>query len=227
MARKSPAFVMAVLLVSWGGTLAGFPAEEASGGEKIKLPPPQETSDVSIEEALWQRRSVRAFSAQTPTWEQVAQLLWAGQGINRPGANRRTAPSAGALYPMVLYVVLPDGVYRYLPEEHAVIKTKTGDTRKMLSEAGLGQSALYESPCIFVLCAVFEKTASKYKDQAPRYIYEEAGHIAQNLLLQVISLGMGGVPIGAVIGPEAQKALDIPEGQEVVYVVATGFEKKP
>lgn len=227
MTGKSPFQLMNVLWVCFCLSFQAFSAEEIAVGETIKLPPPREKSNVSIEEALWKRQSIRSFASQVPTWEQVAQLLWAAQGVNRPDLNKRTAPSAGGVYPMVLYVVLPQGIYRYVPEDHTAVPMKAGDTKKYLSEAGLEQSTLYASPCVFVFCAEVEKTRAKFKDYASRYIFEEAGHAAQNILLQSISLGMGGVPIGAIVGSEAQKALGIPLEQEVVYLIATGFEKKP
>ncbi|MFH1738431.1 MAG: SagB/ThcOx family dehydrogenase [bacterium] len=200
-------------------------ASDATTEEKTTLPKPKLTSEVSLEEALWKRQSVRSFSEKVPDWEQVGQLLWAAQGINRPGTRFRTCPSAGALYPLEIYAVLPDGVYHYLPNDHAVMKTQSGDMRKALSDAGLRQEAIQKATCVFVICAVFERTSQKYGDRATRYVYLEAGHAAQNLLLQTVSLGMAGVPIGAMVDQEAQKVLGVPEEEQVVYILATGFPK--
>ena len=198
-------------------------ASDTATEEKIMLPKPKMTSEVSLEETLGKRQSVRSFAEKAPKWEQVGQLLWAAQGINRPGTRFRTAPSAGALYPLEIYAVLPDGVYHYLPKDHAVIKTHSGDMRKALSDAGLRQEAIQEAACVFVICAVFERTSQKYGDRATRYVYLEAGHAAQNLLLQTVSLGMAGVPIGAMVDQEAQQVLGVPKSEKVIYILATGF----
>jgi SagB-type dehydrogenase family enzyme len=210
---------MALLITCVGGVA------ETPSGEKTPLPKPKPKGKVSLEEALWKRQSVRSFTDRVPTWEQVGQLLWAAQGINRPGTKFRTAPSAGALYPLELYVLLPSGIYRYLPEEHAVVKTGSQDMRNALSEAGLRQGFIQEATCVFVICAVFERTAAKYGNEATRYVLLEGGHAAQNLLLQAVAMGMAGVPIGAMISEEAQKVLRVPQEQRPIYILATGFPK--
>ncbi len=191
--------------------------------EKIKLPEPRADGTMSLEKALWARKSVRSFSTKAAEWEQVGQLLWAAQGINRPGTKFRTAPSAGATYPLEIYAVLPTGIYHYLPMEHAVEQVVSGDTRAALSAAGLRQGSIQQAACVVLICAAFGRTSEKYADQATRYVYLEAGHVAQNILLQAVALGMGGVPIGAVVNEEGQKALGVPPEQKVVYIVPTGF----
>ncbi|HPA46447.1 MAG TPA: SagB/ThcOx family dehydrogenase [bacterium] len=198
-------------------------ASEKTEVEKIKLPEPRADGAMSLEKALWERRSIRSFSSKPAEWEQVGQLLWAAQGINRPGTKFRTAPSAGATYPLEIYAVLPSGIYRYLPEEHAVERIVAGDTRAALSAAGLRQGSIQQAACVVVICAVFERTSEKYSDRGTRFVYLEAGHVAQNVLLQAVALGMGGVPIGAMVDEEAQKVLGVPPEQKVVYIVATGF----
>ena len=204
---------------------AGY--SENAAGEKIQLTKPLTKSAISLEEAFWKRHSVRAFTDKVPSWEQVGQLLWAAQGINRPESKQRTVPSAGATYPLELYVILPTGMYRYLPDEHAVVKTFSGDTKKLLREAGFGEKPFFASPCVFFFCARFERVSGKFgPEETPRYVYLEAGHAAQNLLLQLIPLEMVGVPIGAVVKPEAQKTLGIPPDQKTVYILAVGFPKE-
>lgn len=207
------------LLISCAGAVGDTPS-----GEKIVLPKPKTKSNVSLEEALWKRQSVRSFTDRVPTWEQVGQLLWAAQGINRPDNQHRTAPSAHTLYPLKLYVVLPSGIYHYLPGEHAVVKIRSSNKRESLLDAGLPEKPLHEATCVFVMSAVFEKMVEKCgEEEATRYIYLEGGHAAQNLLLQAVAMGMGGVPIGAPIKREAQKALGIPKEQKPIYILATGF----
>lgn len=153
MNRNYPSVLFTFSLGLMCLTFSAFSGEEATVGAKIKLPPPQEKSAFSLEESLWKRHSVRAFTSQTPSWEQVGQLLWSGQGINRPGTNKRTAPSAGAVFPMTLYVILSDGFYKYLPEEHAVVTVVSGDQKKLLNDSGIGQNTVYSAPCVFMICA--------------------------------------------------------------------------
>jgi len=148
--------------------------------EIIKLPEPAYTSEVSIEKALLNRRSVRDYTDEPLSLEEVSQLLWAAQGITDP-RGFRTAPSAGALYPLEVYLVagkvngLPAGIYKYQPQGHAVVKIVDGDKRAEISGAALGQASLKNGAAIMVLCAVYERTAKKYGERAERYAHIEVG----------------------------------------------------
>ena len=152
----------------------------------IELPEPQYDSDVSIEQSLLQRRSIRSYTGEPLTLQEVAQLLWAAQGVTDP-TGFRTAPSAGALYPLELYVVAGDvqdlspGVYRYDPDEHQLLRTMEGDKRVELADAALGQHFVGEGAIVIVFTAVYERTTGKYGDRGIRYVHMEVGHAAQNL----------------------------------------------
>ena len=130
-------------------------------GDRIRLPEPSYTGNLSVEEALSQRRSIRAYSGENLTINDVSQLLWAAQGITSAGGGR-TAPSAGALYPLELYLVVGDvegidkGVYKYIPEEHELEKVKDGDTRTELADAALGQACVRDAAIDIVFTAVYE-----------------------------------------------------------------------
>ena len=115
-----------------------------------------------MEEALSKRRSVRSFKTEALTREQLAQLLWAAQGVTEPARGYRAAPSAGALYPLELYAVTPGGVFKYLPARHAVRKVREGDQRRALSAAALRQSSVAGAPASFVITGVYARTARKY-----------------------------------------------------------------
>ncbi len=166
------------------------------------LPNPKRASDLSVEEALSKRRSVRQFTKKQLSISDISQLLWAAQGITS-SEGFRTAPSAGALYPLELYLVvgnvadLTAGVYLYRPRTHELVRTSKGDKRAELCRAALGQSVIEKASAIIVFAAIAERTTGKYRERGIRYIHIEVGHAAQNVALQAVSLAIGTVPIGA------------------------------
>ncbi len=188
----------------------------------VKLPPPYESSQISLEEALHQRRSIRAFNSAPLTLEEIGQLLWAAQGITEKKEGLRTAPSAGALYPLEMYVAMEWGVYHYLPHQHELTRTRENDLRREIWRAALRQKSVREAPVVFVIAAVSERTTWKYGERGWRYIYMEAGHVAQNLLLQATALGLGAVPIGAFHDEQVERFLKLPANQRVLYLLPVG-----
>ncbi|MCJ7621153.1 MAG: SagB/ThcOx family dehydrogenase [Anaerolineae bacterium] len=188
---------------------------------EMALPPPSLVGEKSLEEVIASRRSMREFADQALSWSDISQLLWSAQGITDPG-GLRTAPSAGALYPLEIYVALPDGAYHYLPCGHAVESVSAGDLREDLWQAGLRQDALRQAPAIFVIAAVYERTEAKYGERAERYVHLEAGHAAQNMLLQAVALELGAVPIGAFSDDLAQAALGLPADHRPLYLIPVG-----
>lgn len=199
------------------------PSPTLADPERIDLPAPRLQGDVSLEQALARRRSVREFTGQDLTLEQISQLLWSAQGITDEEWGFRTAPSAGALYPLELYVVRDVELYHYQPAEHALARTEAQDARQAVWKAGLEQGALRDAPVVFLICAVYQRTAQKYGQRATQYVHIEAGHAAQNLLLQAVALGLGGVPIGALYEDQLQAALALPADHEPLYVLAVGY----
>lgn len=193
----------------------------------IELPPPESDGPLSLERTISQRRSVRSFAPTALTVSQIAQLLWAAQGITDRG-RFRTAPSAGALYPLELYLVagkvdgLEPGVYHYLPHDHSLERTASGDMRPELSAAALGQRALISAPAVLVMCAVYERVTGKYGRRGDRYVHMEAGHAAQNFALQAVALGLAGVPIGAFSDQQIQNVLGLPNESEPLYLLPFG-----
>jgi len=207
--------------------MATVPTTPSTGGATIRLPEPRYDSEVSLEQSLLQRRSVRSYSGQPLTLEEVSQLLWAAQGITDP-EGFRTAPSAGALYPLEVYLVvgdvqnLPPGVYHYVPDGHQLFKTMDGDRRAGLASAALEQACVKEGSVDFVFTAVYERTTGKYGDRGIRYVHIEVGHAAQNLCLQAIAMGLGAVTIGAFYDEQVAKILDLPEDEQPLYIIPTG-----
>ncbi len=188
----------------------------------IPLPSPALASAKSLEEVLAQRRSVRAFEDQPLTTAQLGQLLWAAQGITHD-RGYRTAPSAGALYPLELYVATPEGVFHYDPGQHQLLSTSPDDARANLYQVALRQEPVRQAPAVFIVAAVFQRTAEKYgQERSPRYVHLEAGHAAQNLLLQAVALGLGAVPIGAFHDEDVQRVLGLPTDHEPLYLIPVG-----
>lgn len=192
--------------------------------EIFDLPEPRKDSEVSLEETLAHRRSVRQYTDQSLTMEEISQLLWAAQGVTRDW-GARTAPSAGALYPLEVYVATPEGLYHYLPDGHRAEVLSQEDLRRTLARAGLDQSAIHDAPAVFVIAAVYARTSGKYGERAERYVKLEAGHVGQNILLQAVALDLGGVPIGAFHDDQVQRALGLPANYEPLYLIPVGHEE--
>jgi SagB-type dehydrogenase family enzyme len=196
-------------------------AIEDRGEGEIALPSPQLDGETSLEAAIASRRSVREFTDEPLSLDEISQLLWAAQGITDP-RGLRAAPSAGALYPLELYVAAPEGAYRYLLREHALQVVWEEDRRSHLWDAGLRQGALQQAAAIFVVTAVYQRTEAKYGDRAERYVKLEAGHAAQNILLQAVALELGAVPIGAFYDDQVQAALELPADHRPLYLIPVG-----
>jgi len=202
-------------------TMANQPAIVRGAGEIIALPAPRREGSLSLEEALSARRSARSYGSDPLTLSDIGQLFWAAQGVtHRQGY--RTAPSAGALYPLEVYAATDNGLYHYLPDGHKAELQVVPGWRAALCDAALGQQAVCAAPAVFIVAAVYERTAAKYGERAERYVRLEAGHAAQNLLLQAVALELGAVPIGAFYDDQVQAALSLPVGQEPLYLIPVG-----
>ncbi len=195
--------------------------------ERVQLVPPRHQSDTSVEEALLNRRSVRDYTGEALTLAEVSQLLWAAQGTtDRKGF--RTAPSAGALYPLEVYLVVGDvtglspGVYRYVSDEHEILRVAPGDRRDELARAAVDQEWVEEAAVDLVFTAVPERTTTKYGDRGIRYVHMEAGHAAQNVYLQAGTLGLGVTVIGAFDDDDVHEIVAAPAEEEPLLVISVG-----
>jgi SagB-type dehydrogenase family enzyme len=197
-------------------------AQPSDAPSTVNLPAPSVQGRMSLEETLAQRRSVRQFVDRPLTPAELGQLLWAAQGVTHP-AGLRTAPSAGARYPLETYVVLPEGVYHYQPQEHRLDLHLAGDQRAALHAVTLRQDAVLQAPAVIVIAAVYGRTAERYGvERTPRYVHMEVGHAAQNVLLQAVALGLGAVPVGAFHDRDVQQTLALPADQEPLYLIPVG-----
>ena len=183
--------------------------------EFISLPEPVTSGEKSLEALLQQRRSVREYREAALDLSTIGQLLWAAQGITDP-QGYRTAPSAGALYPLELYVVagnvddLSPGVYHYHPDKHRLEQTEAGDLRHILARAALAQPWVKAAAAVVVITAVYDRTTRKYGERGIRYVHMEVGHAAQNLFLQAEALGLAAVVVGAFEDDAVATALKLP-----------------
>lgn len=176
---------------------------------------------MSLDEALARRRSVREYGTESLDDDAIAKLLWAAQGVTGR-AGHRTAPSAGATYPLEVYAVEPGGVFRYEGAHGRVTRVAAGDVRPALASAAGGQGAVATAPLVVAFAAVQARTASKYGERAERYVSLEAGHAAQNVLLVATALGLGAVPVGAFDDDEVARVLPLRRDERPIYMVAVG-----
>lgn len=193
----------------------------------MDLPAPRKDSAYSLERSLSERRSVREFSEAALTLVEVSQLLWAAQGVTGTG-GLRTAPSAGALYPLAVYLVVGNvrdmaaGVYKYEPLKHQLAQIATQDEREHLASAASDQEWVAGGAVVLVLTGVERRTTGKYGERGVRYVHMEAGHAAQNVLLQAVALGLGGAVVGAFDDERVRKVLSLPKGEQPLYLVPLG-----
>ncbi len=194
----------------------------------IQLPEPNYESQTSVEAALSKRRSVREYRIRSVSLKEVSQLLWAAQGITDKVNGFRTAPSAGALYPLEVYLTahrvndVDDGVYKYDPQNHQLITKKEGSFQTQLSNAALGQSAIRDAAVNIVIAAVHERTTQKYGKRGIRYVHMETGHAAQNVFLQAVSLNLGMVVVGAFNDEKVKQLLSLEEREAPLYILPVG-----
>jgi SagB-type dehydrogenase family enzyme len=218
-------FKMIFLIFSFSSVINFYGQENM-----IKLPQPRKDSFFSVERAIYSRRSVREYQDKDLKFEDVSQLLWAAQGItSRHGL--RSAPSAGALYPIEIYLVagnvekLQPGVYKYIPPNHSLKKVIDKDIRKELCNSALGQSCVIEAPATIVISVVFERTTKRYGQRGIRYTYFEAGCVAENIHLQAENLGIGTVVVGAFYDEKVKQALAMDTNETPVALMPIGYKK--
>ncbi|MBN1510058.1 MAG: SagB/ThcOx family dehydrogenase [Sedimentisphaerales bacterium] len=200
-------------------------------GVKVVLPSPEVEGRRTVDDVLNERRSVRRFRPESISLDRLSYLIWASTGIQRTerGYEFRTAPSAGALYPIETYIVahrvrdLEAGVYHYGIRNHELERIRSGDMRVAAVAAALGQEMCGEAAAVFAWTAIFARSQWKYGERAYRYVYLDAGHIAENLALAAVSLGLGSCQVGALLDDEVNRLLEVDGADEsVVYMSAVG-----
>lgn len=201
---------------------------------KIQLPKPNLSGKMSLEEAILKRRSKREFLDKALNLEQISQILWSAQGITDSQKDLRSAPSAGALYPLEVYLSvgqnsvegLEPGIYHYLPSQEQIEKILLGDFRSSLASNCLNQSFIGTAPVSLIIAADFSRTTEKYGERGRQYVFLEAGHAAQNVYLQTTALGLTTVTVGAFDEQSLSKTINLPQGQTPLYVMPIGYPKE-
>lgn len=209
---------------SSGGNSTSSPQGMPEGA--VTLPEPRLEGGIPVEEALRERRSVRVYAEIPLAPADVGQILWAAQGITND-RGYRTAPSAGTLYPLEVYLVAGDvmdlkpGVYHYRPAGHLLVPTTGGDRRAAL-QAVVNQTPVGEAPATVVIAAVPNRTTSEYGERGMRYVSMEAGHAAENVYLQAEAINLGTVTIGAFDDGEVRDVLGLPENTTPFCLMPVG-----
>jgi len=207
-----------------------FAAVTAYGADPIKLPPPSPQGKMSVEEALKKRRTVRQFAQRGLDLSQVSQLLWATDGKS-DAKGLRTAPSAGATYPLEIYLVagergvtgLTPGLYQYRPDSHTLELTQKGDLRAQVSRASLHQTWMAEAPVMVVIAAEYRRCMARYGDRGIKYTHMEVGHAGQNLFLQAEALGLAAGIVGAFEDRNLKETLHLPPQHEPLLIMPVGY----
>ena len=207
-----------------GGCMEPLFKPERPAPTDIVLPPPSPMGGMSLTEALATRRSVRAFTDKAVTMEQISQLCWAAQGITDQPSGGRTAPSAKALYAATIYVVKKDGSFEYLPGPH-VLRPLGGAEAIGNLRGACWQPSVGSAPMTLVLAINVERLKGRCGKDAEKYSLMEAGHVAQNVLLQATALGLASVPVGGADEAAIARALAIPAPQRPVYLLPIGYKK--
>lgn len=220
--------ILAVFMASFAAAAAEGGAGSAAPG--VSLPAPPAAGAMSLEEALAHRCSVREFASGALTLAEVSRLAWAAQGATKP--EGRTAPSAGATYPLEVYLAVGEveglaaGVYHYRPGLHRLETVADGDIRRPLAAAALDQQWVRRAAMVVVIAAAFERTTTRYGKRGERYVHMEAGHAAQNLLLEAAAMGLGATPVGAFSDAEVSRLLHLSGGETPLYLIPVGHKSK-
>ena len=196
----------------------------------IHLPSPSQKGGMPLAEAIARRRSIRDFAPQPISQLQLSQILWAAQGITDTWGRYRTVPSAGATYPLEIFVVcgtngvdeIDAGIYHYNMDSHSLTLHYGGDIRLALAGAARGEEGIYEAPVDIVICAIFERTTLNYGSRGERYVHMEVGHAGQNIYLQATALGLATFAIGAFHDEQVREVLQLDKQYKPLYIMPVG-----
>ena len=201
-------------------------------GPEVKLPPPRERGEMSLEETIARRRSVREYKGEPLSLSQLSQVLWAAQGLT-DARGLRASPSAGATYPLEVFILtgrdsvegLEPGIYHYTVTKHSLNLYKEGDHRGKLAVAALDQDFISQAPVDIIICAIYERTSMYYGRRAERYVHMDAGHAGENIQLQAVALGLATVMVGAFDDERVSTVMDLGAEVKPLYIIPLGKPK--
>ena len=205
-----------------------YPERNEGDFVMITLPEPMYCSSHSLEECIKERHSVREYKDSSLSLHEVSQLLWVTQGVTDAVRYKRSVPSAGATYPLFVYLVvgkvegLSAGVYKYEPERHALQEMHSRDIRSALAGAALGQNFIRTAPVSIVIVADCSRTTTRYGERGIRYVHMEVGHVGQNICLECESLGLGTVAVGAFDDRSVSEVMELPPQEKPLYIMPVG-----
>jgi SagB-type dehydrogenase family enzyme len=189
----------------------------------FSLPKPVKKGEKSLEECIYERESIRYFQARDFDLQKVSQILWATQGKK---GEKRTVPSAGATYPLEIYVTLKDkGFFNYNVKKHTLDLITEEDLSRKLARASWDQNFIAEAYMNIIICAEFSRTTIRYEERGVRYVFIEVGHCAQNIHLESVALGLASVPVGAFEDERVKEVLKLPMKIEPIYIIPIGYAK--
>lgn len=193
------------------------------GSDMIKLPLPEFT-DRSVEQCIEERRSVRSYEDKELTMQQISNIIWSAQGLTEDKYGFRAVPSAGATYPLEVFIAKKDGLFRYIPESHGLNHEIKRDVRRDIANAAHGQRFISDAGIVIIITAIYERTTQRYGERGVRYVHIEAGHCAQNIHLQAVALGLGSVPVGAFSDDKLSALLKL-KNEKPLYIIPVGHAR--
>jgi SagB-type dehydrogenase family enzyme len=205
--------------------------EYPDAAQRLNLDPEAGRKQADLWQAVGARRSQRDYLDRPLTKAELATLLWATQGITGAagGYHFRAAPSAGALYPVETYLAVhqvenvPPGIWHFHVLDFALELLAAGDFRQPLVAAGLSQGFMGEAGVVFIWTGILNRARWKYRERAVRYLFLDAGHICQNLMLAATALNLGVCPVGAFFDEEVERLIGVNQAEEVaLYLAAVG-----
>ena len=201
--------------------------------KEITLPKPSSKGSITVEEALKARRTHRSFSSQGLALKQFSQILWGAYGVtaHNYGVSLKTAPSAGALYPLDIYAVVGDrgvenlapGLYHFFSEKHAVNLVRSGDLRAEVARNSLHQMWIAKAPLILIITGQYERSSIKYGPRGVIYTHIEAGCVGQNIFLQAEAIGLKAGIVGAFNNRDVVKTMGLPASHDPLLIMPVGF----
>ena len=224
-------FIIAIGALYFFKIKGNLPEEHHIKNETISLPIPHTKKTMTLSEAISKRRSWRNYKNEPVSLEDLSHLLWTAQGITDQENKFRAAPSAGALYPLELYVVvgnitnLVPGIYHYLPDSHSLIKISDGDKRSELFGAALSQEPVAQAPATIVFTADFNRTTKKYGQKGKQFVFVEVGHAAENICLSAIALNLASITIGSFDIYTVKEIVPMADDEFPLYLLPIGKPK--